>query len=76
MRDFLVDRFPDPYLDLEGKGYADLVDRLSGLGITGGAAYDALIATIAAKAGATLLTCDRRAIRTYRHCGADVRLLQ
>jgi predicted nucleic acid-binding protein len=76
VRDFLAARFPDPYLTLDGKGYLDLVRKLAALGITGGASYDALIATTALQADATLLTCDRRAVDTYQRCGARISLVQ
>lgn len=42
-----------------------LVGELAGLGIAGGAVYDALIAVTARSGGATLLTRDRRAAATY-----------
>jgi predicted nucleic acid-binding protein len=44
-------------------------------GIFGGAVYDGLIALTAAQFGATLLTLDARAARTYRACGIDFELL-
>jgi hypothetical protein len=40
------------------------------LGISGGAAYDALVAITAADKGATLRTLDTRAERIYRRLGA------
>jgi predicted nucleic acid-binding protein len=76
VRDFLLARFPGPYLLLDGPSSKSLVGRLVELGITGGAAYDALIATTAAKAGARLVSCDTRAAATYQRCGAEVHLLQ
>lgn len=76
VRDFLAARFPDPYLCLDGPSEKALVGKLVELGITGGAAYDALIATTAAAAGATLLSCDTRAAATYQRCGVEVQLLR
>jgi len=52
-----------------------LLSRLSSLDIDGGASYDALIALTAAEAGATLLSCDRRAAETYRLCAVEFELL-
>ena len=75
VRDFLAARFPEPYLSLPASENRDLVATLVGLGISGGATYDALIAITAAHAGATLLSCDLRAVTTYERCGAKVRLL-
>jgi predicted nucleic acid-binding protein len=76
VRDFLLARFPEPHLLLDGPSSKALVARLVELGITGGAVYDALIATTAATAGATLVSCDTRAAATYQRCGAEVHLLQ
>lgn len=42
-----------------------VVKRCSDRGIFGGAVYDALVGLTAAEAGATLLTRDQRAARTY-----------
>jgi predicted nucleic acid-binding protein len=75
VRDFLLARFPEPYLCLDGPSSKALVGRLVDLGITGGAAYDALIATTAATAGARLVSCDTRAAATYQRCGAEVHFL-
>jgi predicted nucleic acid-binding protein len=75
-RDYLAARFPEPFLCLDADAYKALVTRLAGLGISGGATYDALIATTATSAGARLLSCDVRAAATYQRCGADVELLQ
>lgn len=71
VRDFLAERFRDPFLALSSASQRELTLRLAGLGISGGAAYDALVATTAAEAGATLTTCDRRASPTYERCGVD-----
>jgi len=49
--------------------------RLAAWGITGGASYDALIASTAVEVGAELLTLDVRAITTYRLVGVRHRLL-
>jgi hypothetical protein len=45
------------------------------LRVIGGAVDDALIAAGAQQAGATLLTLDVRAARTYRAVGADARVI-
>ena len=49
--------------------------RIAGLGVTGGAVYDALVALAALDAGATLLTRDARALPTYGRVGVDVELI-
>ena len=43
-----------------------LIGYLAAQNVTGGAAYDALVGSTAKAAGATLLTRDRRAVKTYR----------
>lgn len=44
-------------------------------GVTGGAAYDALVAATAAGCDAELVTCDRRALPVYERYGLRARLL-
>ena len=73
--DFLRSRFEGPYLTLSPAGHESLMGSLSSAGISGGAAYDALVAATAAEAGADLVSCDRRALPTYEAFGIDVRLL-
>lgn len=63
--EFLDQRFGDDPLTLDGKAQVELVARAARRGISGGAVYDALVGATAASAGATLLTLDRRAVRTY-----------
>ncbi len=72
VRDFLSDRFPEPYLTLDAPRFPAFLAGLVERGIVGGAAYDALIAAVAREAGATLLSCDRRAEATYLRIGATV----
>jgi predicted nucleic acid-binding protein len=52
-----------------------LVARLSGLSIVGGAVYDATVAITARHHGRRLLSCDRRASRTYDRLGVEVTYL-
>lgn len=70
MRDFLAARFPEPFLRLDAAAGRNVVLALPERGIAGGAAYDALVAATAARHGAQLLTCDRRAAAI--HEGYDV----
>jgi len=72
---FIDDRFPDPLLVLSAEQHRDFLRRLTEDRIGGGAVYDALIATIARAAGATLLTLDTRARQTYAHVGAQIEWL-
>ena len=48
-----------------------LLDRLAGLGIAGGAVYDALVGAAALHHGLTLATRDDGAAATYRKLGVD-----
>jgi len=73
--EFLAARFPEEYLALDSASLKALLKKLPGLGITGGAAYDAVIGATAAHVGATLLSFDRRAAETYQRSGCDLKLL-
>lgn len=72
---FLAARFPEPYLALESDEFRAFLHELGPRRIAGAASYDALIAAIAKEAGATLLSCDRRASATYERLQATVEYL-
>lgn len=67
----LRDRFLPPLL-LGQRTAGRVPDILSGLGIAGGAAYDALVALAAVEHGAELATRDLRAKATYETVGVRV----
>jgi predicted nucleic acid-binding protein len=73
--DFFRSRFTDEYLTLPDGELRELLSRLPGMGIHGGATYDAMVGATAVAAEATLLSLDQRALPTYQSCGARVRLL-
>lgn len=75
VRDFLAARFPEPFLRLAPTGYRDFLLGLWEREVTGGAAYDALVAATAAEHAAELVTCDRRASAVYERYGVRSRLL-
>ncbi len=75
VRAFLETRFPQPFLRLSARAYKDFVLGCDGHGVTRGAAYDALVAAIAAGCGAELVTCDRRALPVYERYGVRTRVL-
>ena len=75
VREFLETRFPQPFLRLRTKAYKAFVLGLPDQGVTGGAAYDALVAATAADCNAELVTCDRRALPVYERYGIQTRLL-
>ena len=75
VRNFLETRFPQPFLRLSAQGYKDFILGLPDRGVTGGAAYDALVAATAADCGAELVTCDRRALPVYERYGLRTQLL-
>ncbi|HEX5929740.1 MAG TPA: PIN domain-containing protein [Solirubrobacterales bacterium] len=55
--------------------YREALGLLEERDLPGAAVYDALIALAARDAGATLLSLDRRAERTYAACGVEARIL-
>ncbi len=65
----------DPPLTLRAEEVAGLPHLLSGLGISGGAACDTLLAVTAGRHGAELVSLDARAAATCRAVGAAYRLL-
>jgi predicted nucleic acid-binding protein len=75
VRDFLRARFRPPFLRLGTAGYRAFVLALADRGVTGGSAYDALVAATAAASGAELVTCDRRAAGMYESYGVPFRLI-
>jgi predicted nucleic acid-binding protein len=74
-RDYLVEMFELPPIVLEPEEYARLLDLAVAEHVGGGAVYDAIVATTARSAGATLLTLDQRALRTYQLVGAAYTLV-
>ena len=75
VRDFLDIRFPQPLLRLSASAYRRFLLGLAENGVTGGAAYDALIAATAVGCKAELVTCGRRALPIYERYGVRTRLL-
>jgi predicted nucleic acid-binding protein len=75
VRQFLRQRFPQPYLRLAAGAHRSFVLSLPERGIAGGAAYDALVAATAAHVGAELVTCDGRAVPVYERYGVRTQLL-
>jgi predicted nucleic acid-binding protein len=75
VRDFLAARFSQPLLRLSEPAYKRFLLGLADHGVTGGAAYDALVAATAAGCGAELVSCDRRALLVYERYGARTQLL-
>ena len=67
----LSERFVSPFL-LDEEVARNLPEKLSQLGIAGGAVYDALIALAALGHGAELATRDLRAKATYETVGVGV----
>lgn len=69
VRDFLRLRFVEPFLRLESRAYKEFVLDLPEHTVTGGGAYDALVAATAGAHSAALVTCDRRAASIYEAYG-------
>jgi predicted nucleic acid-binding protein len=72
VRAFLARAFPSGWLVLPGETMPGLIAEFAERGIAGGATYDGVIAATARAAGATLLTCDRRARPVYERLGVRV----
>jgi predicted nucleic acid-binding protein len=72
---YLRDEYEHPPAALQPDRYDTLLELAGTKGITGGAMYDALVGMTAKGLGATLLTLDRRAIKTYDLLGVDYRLI-
>jgi hypothetical protein len=75
VREFLTARFPQPWLRMSEPAYKDFILGLPDRRVTGGAAYDALVAATAAGCDAELVTCDRRALPVYERYGLRAQLL-
>jgi predicted nucleic acid-binding protein len=60
---------------LSAQAAGDLLDRLTQIGIAGGAVYDALVASASLEHQLPLATRDRRAIETYRALGVELEIL-
>lgn len=75
VRDFLDARFPEPLLRMSPQDYRRFLLELPRHDVTGGAAYDALVAATAAAHSAELITCDRRAAPVYGKYGVRTRIL-
>lgn len=72
---YLREDFSGERLLLGESAQRALVGRLADLSISGGAVYDALVAATADHHSRALISCDRRAARTYELLGVEVRYL-
>ncbi|REJ74502.1 MAG: type II toxin-antitoxin system VapC family toxin [Acidobacteria bacterium] len=75
VRSWLDDRLPRIIHPPDGEAQRMLVHRLGRDGRIGGAVYDGLVGLTAKRAGALLVTADRRAVPVYELVGVDFRLL-
>ncbi|HEV3322859.1 MAG TPA: PIN domain-containing protein [Solirubrobacteraceae bacterium] len=73
--EYLRADYPGERMVLPAPARRDLIARLAGLSIAGGAVYDAMVAATAAHHGYRLLSCDRRATATYEQLGVEVTYL-
>jgi predicted nucleic acid-binding protein len=73
---YLREMFELPPATLEPRRYLPLLEIAAAERAAGGAIYDAVVAATAKDIGATLLTLDRRAKRTYELVGVEYRLLR
>lgn len=72
--EILEHNFPESRF-LTTEASKDLARRLAGIGVSGGAVYDALVGAVATAHRMRLATRDRRALDLYRALGADILLL-
>ncbi len=75
VRDFIRTRFSRPFLRLDAAAYREFILALPERDVTGGVAYDALVAATAAGCRAELVTCDRRAASVYESYGVRTTFL-
>lgn len=75
VEDFLARRFESGLLTLPGSGHRSLLNAAVEWGLSGGSVYDALVAAAVKHAGATLLSRDRRAARTYEAVGVTYQMI-
>jgi predicted nucleic acid-binding protein len=68
-------RLPRTVVALPGDAYATAPERMAAAAVSGGAAYDGLIALTALAHDLELVSRDGRAARSYRVLGARFRLL-
>ncbi len=73
--EFLIVRFGSTWPALDAPAAASLLSELCELRIVGGTTYDAAIAVTAREHGATLVSCDVRASRSYEELGVSTELL-
>jgi predicted nucleic acid-binding protein len=71
---YLADLTSSDYLTLDANSHRGLLDHLAEHAVGGGATYDALVGFTAKAAGATLLTRDLRAVRTYEQLHVEFEL--
>lgn len=70
--EYLHEDFSGERLVLPEHERHQLVQRLASASISGGAVYDAIVGLTANQNGYQLLSCDRRAARTYERLSIDV----
>ncbi len=73
--EWLESVFEARWLGLSAGAQRLALEQLHGHGVVGGATNDGLIAMTAAAESATLVTLDKRALRTYSVVGLDVELV-
>lgn len=72
---YLREDFSGERLVLSQSERSKTIERLADVSISGGAVYDAVVGLTAQHRGHRLLSCDRRAARTYERLGIDVEYL-
>ena len=73
--EFISARFPQPFLRLSAHAFRNFLRDLPEHAVSGGSAYDELIAATAAEHNAELISCDRRAATIYERYGVRSRFV-
>ena len=73
--EFFERNFSGDPLSLTSSDARSVPSRLVGMGVTGGASYDGLIALTALASEAMLVSLDQRAAPVYRRCGVEFEIL-
>ena len=71
VRDYLRLNFTSAYLHLDAASFKHFLLQLPDHAVSGGAAYDALVAATAVRNKAVLVTCDKRAVTLYERYGVQ-----
>jgi predicted nucleic acid-binding protein len=73
--EYLSQYLATPPIGIQPEDYPAAIEELARVGVAGASVYDGLIALAAKRGGATLISLNSRARRTYEKVGVDFQLL-